>query len=82
MTAADSQGSPATIKTSFQHQTVLRDELVTGLNILPGGHYLDATVGGGGHSEELLQARIPLHLTIIDQDHQAIAAAITRLHPL
>ncbi|MFN7247068.1 MAG: 16S rRNA (cytosine(1402)-N(4))-methyltransferase, partial [Microcystis sp.] len=40
----------------FPHISVLSQELIAGLNIQPGGHYLDLTLGGGGHSRLLLEA--------------------------
>ncbi len=46
-----------------------------GLNVQPGGHYLDATVGGGGHSALILAVAPDVQVTAIDQDEQAIAAA-------
>lgn len=39
---------------SEYHVPVLLEESVTGLNIKPGGVYLDLTFGGGGHSREIL----------------------------
>ena len=38
----------------FKHTTVLLEETVDGLNIRPDGIYVDCTLGGGGHSEEIL----------------------------
>ncbi|BAM51232.1 S-adenosyl-methyltransferase MraW [Synechocystis sp. PCC 6803] len=66
----------------FHHVSVLPTALVEGLEPKPGGYYLDATVGAGGHSERLLKLGIPLALTMIDRDVQAIAAAMERLQPL
>ena len=40
---------------SFYHETVLLHEAVDGLGIKPEGVYVDATMGGGGHSREILQ---------------------------
>jgi 16S rRNA (cytosine1402-N4)-methyltransferase len=69
-------------KKDFHHVSVLPETLVEGLNVVAGGHYLDATVGGGGHSAGLLKLGIPLSLTVVDRDTQAIAAALQRLQPL
>jgi 16S rRNA (cytosine1402-N4)-methyltransferase len=63
----------------FFHIPVMGREIVEGLAVRPGGHYLDATVGGGGHSELILQAAPDVQLTALDQDTQAIAAAQLRL---
>ncbi|MGK7925024.1 MAG: 16S rRNA (cytosine(1402)-N(4))-methyltransferase RsmH [Spirulina sp.] len=64
---------------SFHHIPVLYQELIAGLNIQSGGHYLDATVGGGGHSDLILQAAPDVKLTAIDRDENAIAAARAKL---
>ncbi len=65
--------------TAFAHLSVLSRELIEGLNICPGGHYLDATAGGGGHSG-LILAKFPnVRVTAIDRDEQAIAAAKSNL---
>jgi MraW methylase family len=40
----------------FHHIPVLASEIIAGLQVRPGGCYLDATTGGGGHSELILQA--------------------------
>lgn len=60
---------------AFVHIPVMSQEVLTGLAIQPGGHYLDATVGGGGHSQLILTANPEVRLTAIDQDAWAIAAA-------
>lgn len=60
---------------AFLHIPVLSRELIAGLNILPGGHYLDATVGGGGHSRLILAAAADVRVTAIDRDIAAITAA-------
>jgi 16S rRNA (cytosine1402-N4)-methyltransferase len=64
---------------TFSHVPVLSRELITGLNLFPGGHYLDATVGGGGHSRLILAAFPDVSLTAIDRDDCAIAAAQANL---
>ncbi|NEO26549.1 MAG: 16S rRNA (cytosine(1402)-N(4))-methyltransferase RsmH [Kamptonema sp. SIO4C4] len=63
----------------FQHIPVLADAAIAGLHIQPGGHYLDATVGGGGHSALMLQAAPDVTVTAIDRDAEAIAAAKAKL---
>lgn len=63
----------------FFHIPVLGHEVVEGLAVRSHGHYLDATVGGGGHSSLLLQAADDIQITALDQDQQAIAAARQKL---
>jgi len=70
----DSQNLPETAAQPFVHISVLSRELIEGLAIRPGGHYLDATVGGGGHTRLILEAAPDVQVTAIDQDQQAIAA--------
>ena len=64
----------------FSHRSVLLDETVDLLRVRPGGIYLDGTLGGGGHSEEILKRLQGKGLLIgIDQDGDAIRAAEERL---
>jgi 16S rRNA (cytosine1402-N4)-methyltransferase len=60
---------------SFIHIPVLGQEVVAGLGLRSGGHYLDATVGGGGHSRLMLEAVPDVQITALDQDANAIEAA-------
>ncbi len=62
-------------ESSFIHVPVLSQEVINGLEIDRGGHYLDATVGSGGHSILILTAFPDIRMTAIDRDQQAIAAA-------
>lgn len=64
---------------AFVHVSVLSRELIAGLEVRSGGHYLDATVGGGGHSRLILEAAPDVRVTALDQDAQAIAAAQANL---
>ena len=71
--------SQKAIAPAFSHVPVLSRELIEGLNICPGGHYLDATVGGGGHSQLILSTAPDVRVTAIDRDTEAIAAAKAKL---
>lgn len=53
---------------STYHTPVLLRESVEGLNIRPGGIYVDVTYGGGGHSAEILRALGKGMLYAFDQD--------------
>ena len=56
------------------HIPVLLNESIDGLNIQPGGIYLDVTMGGGGHSHEILKRLdANAHLYSFDQDADAEA---------
>ncbi|WP_206207761.1 16S rRNA (cytosine(1402)-N(4))-methyltransferase RsmH [Virgibacillus profundi] len=64
----------------FEHYSVLKDETIKGLSIKPGGTYVDCTVGGGGHSEEIASQLDENGLLVaFDQDIDALAAAKDRL---
>ena len=65
----------------WQHLPVLCPALLQHLNLRQDGHYLDATVGGGGHSALILAAADTIQVTAVDRDAQAIAAAQARLQP-
>lgn len=67
--------------TAFSHVPVLSRELIAGLAVQPGGHYLDVTVGGGGHSSLILEAAPDIQVTALDQDAQALQAAQAKLQP-
>ncbi len=64
----------------FKHYSVLLNESVDFLNVSRDGIYVDATMGGGGHSFEIL-SRGAGKLIGIDQDIEAIGAATKRLEP-
>ena len=64
---------------NFGHTSVLLFETVGSLNIIPGGCYVDGTLGGGGHAFEVCKRLGNGHLIGIDQDGDAIEAASKRL---
>ncbi len=53
------------------HTPVLLSQSVEGLDIRPGGIYVDATFGGGGHSREILNRMEGGKLLAFDQDEAA-----------
>jgi 16S rRNA (cytosine1402-N4)-methyltransferase len=64
----------------FAHVSVLVREVVELLRPAPGKRYLDGTLGGGGHSEEILVRSGPDGQVLgLDRDDEAIAAACERL---
>ncbi|GBG96299.1 16S rRNA (cytosine(1402)-N(4))-methyltransferase RsmH [Lactococcus termiticola] len=63
----------------FKHDTVLLHETVDMLDIKPDGVYVDATLGGAGHSEYLLSQLTTGHLYAFDQDETAHENAKIRL---
>ncbi|HET6528271.1 MAG TPA: 16S rRNA (cytosine(1402)-N(4))-methyltransferase RsmH [Balneolaceae bacterium] len=64
----------------YEHQPVLLHESVDYLITDSGGIYIDATLGGGGHSLALLsQLNNDAQLIGIDQDDEALSAANTRI---
>src|SRR5581483_11615790 len=65
---------------AFAHATVLGDEAIQLLAPRPGEVYCDATLGGGGHAERILDASAPDgRLVGIDRDPSALEAAKARL---
>jgi 16S rRNA (cytosine1402-N4)-methyltransferase len=63
----------------FEHATVMRDEVVRAIAPHPGGVYVDATLGGGGHVVALLEAEPKARIVAFDRDPVAIEAARERL---
>jgi 16S rRNA (cytosine1402-N4)-methyltransferase len=63
----------------FEHRPVMLDEIVDVFTTVPPGVMLDATVGGGGHTEAILARRADLAVIGIDRDRSALAAATARL---
>lgn len=63
----------------FSHKPVLLDECIEALNIKPDGIYLDGTLGGAGHSSEIVRRLTTGRLIGVDRDRIALAAARERL---
>lgn len=64
----------------FEHKSVLLFECIDGLNIKENGIYVDGTMGGAGHSSEIVKRLGKSgHLVGIDQDAEAISASQKRL---
>lgn len=63
----------------FSHKPVLLEETIRALEIKPNGIYVDGTLGGGGHSKEILKVLKKGRLIGIDQDPDAIMAATENL---
>ena len=60
----------------FNHKSVLLNETIEGLNIKENGIYVDGTLGGAGHSKEILKQLSSKGLLIgIDRDEDALKAA-------
>ncbi len=65
----------------FHHISVLLQECIDGLAIKPEGVYVDGTLGGAGHSSQIVQRLTTGRLIGIDRDEVALAAAAKRLEP-
>ena len=68
--------------TMYKHVSVLLNESINYLNIKKDGVYVDCTLGGGGHSFEILKRLEGGHLYCFDQDDFAIAKATEKLDAL
>jgi 16S rRNA (cytosine1402-N4)-methyltransferase len=65
---------------NFEHTPVLLSETLEHLELKQGGVYIDGTLGGAGHSSEIIKRIIPGGVLLgIDQDMNAIDAAKKRL---
>jgi 16S rRNA (cytosine1402-N4)-methyltransferase len=69
-------------KAEFIHKSVMPAEVMAFLAPIPGGLYLDGTVGAGGHARLILEAAAPDGLLIgLDRDPEALAKAAEVLTP-
>lgn len=64
---------------NFNHVSVLLDECIEALNIKSNGIYVDATLGGAGHSSKILKKLNDGYLYCFDKDNDAIKVADARL---
>ena len=65
-----------------EHEPVMVREVIAGLDVKPGGRYVDCTVGLGGHALAIMQAASPDgRLVGIDKDAEALDRARARLAP-
>ncbi|MBM7598691.1 16S rRNA (cytosine1402-N4)-methyltransferase [Virgibacillus halotolerans] len=64
----------------FDHYSVLKEETINSLAIKPNGTYVDCTLGGGGHAEQIVSRLNDSGLLVaFDQDIDALEAAKQRL---
>jgi 16S rRNA (cytosine1402-N4)-methyltransferase len=66
----------------FEHETVMRGEVVHAIAPRAGGVYVDVTLGAGGHTVALLEAEPKAKIIALDRDPNAVAAATERLVPV
>lgn len=64
---------------NFKHESVLLNECIENLNIKSSGIYIDGTLGGAGHSKEILKKLSTGLLIGIDRDTDALKVADERL---
>ena len=65
----------------FKHVPIMLDEVIEGLKIRENGIYVDGTLGGAGHSLEIIKRLDNGKLIGIDQDHRALKKARQVLEP-
>ncbi len=70
-----------TLEIKFEHTPVLLNECLNGLNIDPTGIYVDGTLGGGGHSGEILKRLTTGKLIAFDKDEDALSSTGKKLAP-
>ncbi len=71
--------SAAEATNDFEHRPVMLAEITQLFADVPAGTIVDATLGGGGHAQAILEAHPHLDVLGIDQDTDALAAAMIRL---
>ena len=68
-----------TISIEFKHTPVMLNECLEGLDIKPDGIYVDGTLGGGGHSREILKRLTTGKLIAFDKDDDALSTTKEKL---
>ncbi len=63
----------------FSHISVLLNETVDALSVKENGIYADGTLGGGGHTEAILNKNDSVRVIGIDRDREALSASAKRL---
>ncbi len=64
----------------LHHSPVMVPEVLEALRVQPGGRYIDATLGEGGHTDSILTAADPGGQVLgLDADHEAVTVAKDRL---
>lgn len=67
---------------TLEHIPVLLNEVLAGLQVRPGGQYIDTTLGAGGHAAAILNASSPDgQLLGLDADPEAVQVARRNLEP-
>ena len=64
----------------FHHYSVLLNETIENLNIRPDGIYVDGTLGGGGHSYQILKRLGENGRLIGRRQANALQSLETKLH--
>jgi len=68
-----------TTSKEFKHTPVMLNECLEGLDIKPDGIYVDGTLGGGGHSREILKRLTTGKLIAFDKDDDALSTTKEKL---
>ena len=66
----------------FKHIPIMLKDCLDGLDIKPNGIYVDATIGGAGHSSEILKKLKQGILIGIDKDDDALKSSKERLEKI
>jgi len=67
---------------STTHIPIMKEDVLEGLDVHSGGFYVDATLGGGGHTEAMLESSAPDGKVVgVDQDPDALERTRKRLKP-